>query len=285
MKIGGQRASRAPAAITMPLPKGAWPWNPNDGPALWRRRGSRWAADMMGTASALTTCQNQQRKTTPFAACKKGSGAVEFSTEKPDQAVPPRGSISLLRRPVIAKNQVEPIRLVSFQLSNQRELARARIIMSYYTDHGVGADWEACGIASAGGAAGLGASLYFFEFRSQSANCRAYFVFVGATIGEGGGLSFSGGSPSDLIHNQDSSIWTALDCGYFSASQLDLSVGQIFSGGGSVGYGYSAMGISAGLFPVLFSGQNVSGWGSGVGLSVTGTTGLWKQVGDSDVYS
>jgi len=157
--------------------------------------------------------------------------------------------------------------------------------MSYYLDHGVANDWEACSIASAGGAAGMGVAAYFFEFRSQKANCRAYFVFVGAAIGEGGGLSFSGGSPDELLHNTDANAWSTLDCGYFSLSQLDLAVGQVFSGGGSLGYGYSATGISAGLWPVLFARQNVSGWGSGFGLSATGTTGFWKQVGDSDMYS
>src|SRR6202008_4639321 len=98
--------------------------------------------------------------------------------------------------------------------------------MSYYLDHGAAIDWEACGVLSAGGSGGIGALLYFFEFRSRSANCRAYFAMVGAALGEGGGLSFSGGNPSELTHNTDDNAWSFLQCNdYFSLSNLNLSVG------------------------------------------------------------
>jgi hypothetical protein len=150
--------------------------------------------------------------------------------------------------------------------------------VSYYLDHGAAIDWEACGVLSAGGSAGIGALLYFFEFRSRSANCRAYFAMVGAALGEGGGLSFSGGNPSELTHNTDDNAWSFLQCNdYFSLSNLNLSVGQIFSEGASLGYGYSACLISAGLFPVLFARQNCSGWGSGVGIQITACTGVFDR--------
>jgi hypothetical protein len=158
--------------------------------------------------------------------------------------------------------------------------------MSYYLDHGTALDWEASSIASTGFAEGIGAHVYFFEFRSRSANCRAYFAFVGASIGEGGGLSFSGGSPGELIHNTDANAWSLLQCNdYFSLSDLDLSVGQIWTGGGALYYGYSLCFIAAGLFPVLFSKQSCSGWGSGLGVQITGCTGFWKQISSSDLYA
>jgi len=158
--------------------------------------------------------------------------------------------------------------------------------MSYYTDHGTACDWQACGVATIGGAEGLGGGVFFFEFRSKSANCRGSFMFLAAGLGLGGDMGGgSGPSPGDVIHNRQPDLWTSLECiNYFSADDLDMSVGQLFLGTVTGAYGYSVVRISAGLLPVLFRLQSCSGWSTGVGVGAAVFTGVWKQLGTSSVY-
>ena len=129
-------------------------------------------------------------------------------------------------------------------------------------------------------------SLFFFEFRSKKADCRATFTFAAAGLGMGGDLG--GGvapAPSDILHNRQPNLWSDLACEcYFSANDFDWTIGQIFLGTMTFAYGCGVVRISAGLFPVLFKPQNCSGWGTGVGAGFGAFTGMWKQLGPSRTY-
>jgi hypothetical protein len=158
--------------------------------------------------------------------------------------------------------------------------------MSDETDAGMGSDWQCVGVVSMGGAVGLGGQLCFYEFRSQAANCRATFIFVGAGIGLGGDL---GGAvapdPSSVIHNQQPDLWAALKCERpFSANDLNWSYAAMSGINVEATYGYSLCGISAGLVDPLFTDQNVSGWNVGVGATASIMVGVWKRLGTSSAY-
>jgi hypothetical protein len=148
-------------------------------------------------------------------------------------------------------------------------------------------DWQACGVVSLGGAVIAGVQVYFFEFRSQQANCRATFLFIGAGLGLGGDL---GGAvapdPSSIVHNQNPDLWTSLEIGNgpFSASDLDMSYAGITQATVAGAYGYSAVAITAGFGSPLFEAQNVSGWTVGVGVTVSAMAWIWKQLGPGSSY-
>jgi hypothetical protein len=145
-------------------------------------------------------------------------------------------------------------------------------------------DWQVCGVITLGGAVILGAVIYLFEFRSQAANFRGTFLFLGAGLGGGGDLNGATmPSPSDIAHNTNPDLWTNVNCAIpFSADDLNVCYGA--TGAGTVAFigGYSVMGITAGLIPNLFDSQDVSGWGTGVGASVIFTVGLWQRMGGSE---
>jgi hypothetical protein len=150
-----------------------------------------------------------------------------------------------------------------------------------------GRDWEVCGVAGVGGASELALGSSMWMFRSQMANCLVKFVFVGAGVGGGGDLGGAGApSPTDVARGTASSSWTRLQCNCpFSVQDLNWASGRITSLGAAFAYGYSACFISAGSFPSLFNSQDVSGWGTGVGLSGSLLLGVWKQLGSSTAYS
>ena len=155
------------------------------------------------------------------------------------------------------------------------------------SDDAAAADWQACGVATIGGAVGAGVQVYFFEFRSMAADCRATFLFIGGGLGLGGDLG--GGTapdPSSVIHNQIPDLWTSLEIGNgpFSANDLNLSYAALSQATAAGAYGYSAVSITAGWARPLFSSQNVSGWTVGVGLNVSMMIGVWKKLGSGSSY-
>jgi hypothetical protein len=144
-------------------------------------------------------------------------------------------------------------------------------------------DWEAVGVAQAGGVYVAGAGVYFFGFRSRMANCQAQFVFAGGALGLGGSLGGgSGPSPWDVINNTPPNMWTRIKSKRpFSADDLDWSYGALSTLGAAGAYGYFLLGIAAGLTDTLFEDQDVSGWGTGVGIIGAVMIGTWKKVGAS----
>jgi hypothetical protein len=148
-------------------------------------------------------------------------------------------------------------------------------------------DWEACGVAQAGGAVGVAVGTSVWQFRSALANRQANFNFTGVGAGVGGDLG--GGvapSPANVATNTQPNLWTSLTCNTpFSLNDLNASSGRITSAGASAGIGYSAVFISAGTFPSLFSSQNVSGWNTGVGANASVLLGMWNMMGSSSQYT
>jgi hypothetical protein len=63
-------------------------------------------------------------------------------------------------------------------------------------------DWQRCGVAQVGAAAGPALGIYCFEFRSKNANFRGVYLFVGAGAGLGGSLGGAAApSPVDVVKN------------------------------------------------------------------------------------
>ncbi len=138
-------------------------------------------------------------------------------------------------------------------------------------------DWQACGVAQVGVVAGVGAGLYLFEFRSISANARAKYTLLSVGIGLGG--SMGGGvapSPSDVVHNRMPELFSSIKClRPFSCEDLNHSFAGMKTLSITGGIGYSNTLISAGFFDRLFYEQDVSGWGTGVGIVGAKLEGVW----------
>jgi hypothetical protein len=152
--------------------------------------------------------------------------------------------------------------------------------------HAQAKDWEIAIICQMGGAEGGGGGIFFADVRSPSVYTRSAFLFLGGGFGFGGSIG-SGAfpSPSDIVQNHVPDMYTKIPClTSFSVDDLDCTSGQITSLGVSAMYGYSIVRLSAGMFPVLFSGVNANGWGTGVGASGFSFTGMWKQLGDAAQY-
>lgn len=156
-------------------------------------------------------------------------------------------------------------------------------------------DWEIAGIAQVGGADVVGAGVYFFEFRSKAADFRGQFIFIGGGLGLGGSVGgASMPAPGDFVCARAYSPFSSLRCDRdFSADDLDLVAGRITSAGASFAYGYSVVRVTAftnalaagpgllvqAFLPTLFHSFPASGWGTGVGASVTVFSGIWKKIG------
>ncbi len=147
-------------------------------------------------------------------------------------------------------------------------------------------DWECVGVAQVGGAAILAAGLYCFEFRSQGANYRGKLLFVGGGLGAGGSLG--GGvapSPADFASHQYPNLWTPLNCRRpFSADELHLAYAALATIGAAAAYGYAITRITAGWVTPLFTDQDVSGWGTGLGVTAAMMPGIWREIGHSEYY-
>jgi hypothetical protein len=150
-----------------------------------------------------------------------------------------------------------------------------------------GDDWQACGIAQIGAVAGIGAATYFFQFRSQKADFSGAYLFVGGALGLGGDMGGGAGpSPADVATNTRPDLWTSLKCvRAFSADDLNWAYGALSTLAAGVAYGYALTGISGGLVDPLFTDQEVSGWGTGVGVIGAILAGVWKRLGDGTSYS
>jgi hypothetical protein len=149
-----------------------------------------------------------------------------------------------------------------------------------------GNDWQAVGVAQVGGARIVGGGIYCFEFRSLSADFRGKYLFLGAGVGAGGSLG--GGSapgPGDFITNSKPDLWSKIKCKRpFSGDDLDLAYAALSTLAVEGAYGYALTGISAGLIDPLFDSQDVSGWGTGVGVIGAILVGVWKRIGSSAYY-
>ncbi len=155
--------------------------------------------------------------------------------------------------------------------------------MSFYA---IANDWQAVGIAQAGGARFVGAGIYCFEFRSLSANFRGKYLFVGAGVGLGGSLGGGAGpSPIDFISNNVPDMWTPLACiRPFSGDDLNIKYAVLSTLGAAGSYGYYLTEITAGWSDQLFRSENVSGWGTGVGGIGAMLVGIWKHIGSTGYY-
>ena len=147
-------------------------------------------------------------------------------------------------------------------------------------------DWQCCGVAQVGAAAGPAAGIYCFEYRSKNADFRGVYLFLGGGGGLGGSLGGAvAPSPGDVINNRLPDLWSSLRCTRpFSSDDLHLSYAAMSSAGVSACYGYSLVGISAGLITELFKSQEVSGWGIGVGASASILIGSWIRIGSGGYY-
>ena len=148
-------------------------------------------------------------------------------------------------------------------------------------------DWQCVGIATVGGAGGVGAALTMFQFRSKSADFLGEYLFAAGGIGAGGSLNSGiAPSPSDFYHGgRDINYWSDLKATRaFSGDDLSNCLGSMNSAGASGAYGYSIVYINAGVFDVLFKNQYVGGWGIGVGVSVAFMKGLWVRLSSKNYY-
>lgn len=136
-------------------------------------------------------------------------------------------------------------------------------------------DWEFAGICQIGGAAGLGAGGFMFEFRSATANMREEVFFVGGGIGLGGNVG--GAGAPDFSTGEMS--FSSIECDNpFSLIGLHNAGGRLTSGGAAVIVGLGITYISAFTFrESFFHSQGGFGFSAG-GFGAGGYTfaGLWK---------
>jgi hypothetical protein len=147
-------------------------------------------------------------------------------------------------------------------------------------------DWEACGVAQAGGVCGLGAGIFLYEFRSRIANFRGTYLLTGLAIGLGGSLG--GGvapSPWNVATNTQPNLWSSINCTRpFSGDDLDTCYGSVETVGAAGALGYFLTRISGGYGIRLFDRQNVSGWGTGVGVIGAILPGMWTRIGQPNTF-
>jgi hypothetical protein len=143
------------------------------------------------------------------------------------------------------------------------------------------ADWQALSIVTMGGAAGVGAEVIFFQFRSKEADYEGTYLFLGAGLGAGGSLGGAiAPSPSDFANGgHNINLWSDIKSKKpFSGDDLDATYLAVDSASFAGAYGYSVMLITAGTFTKYFSMQNVGGWGVGVGVTISGMGGILKRL-------
>ena len=147
-------------------------------------------------------------------------------------------------------------------------------------------DWECVGVATIGAAAGGGAALSMFQFRSKAADFLGEFLFVAGGVGIGGSLNSAvAPSPSDLYdRGRNINYWSKITSKAFSADDLSNAHAVMSSAGVSAAYGYSLVYIGAGFFDVLFKNQYIGGWGIGVGMSASAMRGVWVRLSSKNYY-
>ena len=150
-------------------------------------------------------------------------------------------------------------------------------------------DWNVTGIMQIGGAEGLGAVAFLFQFQSYDAGQEGHYVaFFGAGLGLGGDLGGASIPMSDIIDSlrgkqqklPSASAFTALECDNpFSMRELNHAPGRLTTAGAGLAVGYSLLFITATrVFHPLFRSQSCGGWGTGVGASAITTVGYWQWV-------
>lgn len=137
-------------------------------------------------------------------------------------------------------------------------------------------DWEVLGFCQVGGAAVLGAAVWFFNFRSKTANVDEIFNLSAGLGGVGG--SIGGSTLPDLAGNL---VYTPVTCAQpFSLYDLNGAAGMVGNAGVSFAVGYSAILIAASKLAVggaLFH-QEAHGFSAGVGASVVWGFGVWTHM-------
>jgi hypothetical protein len=142
-------------------------------------------------------------------------------------------------------------------------------------------DWQGLSIVTMGGAAGFGAEVVFFQFRSKEANYEGTYLFMGVGGGAGGSLGGAiAPSPSDFANGgRNINLWSDIKAlKPFSGDDLDATYLRVDSAGAAGAYGYSVMLVSAGFLGKYFSAQNIGGWGIGVGVTISAMGGLLKRL-------
>lgn len=134
-------------------------------------------------------------------------------------------------------------------------------------------DWQVAPLCQVGGAAILGAGVFWFRFKSPTAGVQEDFMFAALAFGLGGSLGGANLTPGSL---------TPITCDdNFSVYDLNYAGGRVTLAGAALGVGYGAVTITGWTRNgILFSSQEVGGWSAGVsvpGQALT-TLGLWRSM-------
>jgi hypothetical protein len=137
-------------------------------------------------------------------------------------------------------------------------------------------------MAQVGAAQGAGGGLWWFHFRSATADVEETFMFTGLHFGAGGSI---GGVPLPDLSGDP--LYTPIEClRPFSVRDLHLSGGWLESGGVSFMVGYSLVQISAAALTLSFDEGFTRDWFSkclihglvaGVGASLLFGPGMWHS--------
>ena len=131
-------------------------------------------------------------------------------------------------------------------------------------------DWWVAGRFNIGAAAGLAAGKYVFDFYSESASIWARYVFSGFGSGLGGNAS-GWGLPGIV------DPWTELPAKHaFSAADLHMCPGTLWTVSVGVGAGVGTMKISAISWHKLFEEVEVGGISGQFGAGALAMAGRWR---------
>jgi hypothetical protein len=131
-------------------------------------------------------------------------------------------------------------------------------------------DWWVAGRFNVGAALGLAAGKYVFDFYSESADIWSRFVFSG--FGSGLGGNASGWSLPGIVDP-----WTELPAvNPFSANDLHMCPGTLWTVSVGVGAGVGTMKISAISWHRLFEEVEVGGISGEFGAGALAMAGRWR---------
>jgi hypothetical protein len=131
-------------------------------------------------------------------------------------------------------------------------------------------DWWVAGRFSIGAALGLAAGKYVFDFYSESAGVWARYVFSG--VGSGMGGNASGWSLPGIVDP-----WNELPAKRaFSAADLHMCPGTLWTVSVGAGAGVGTMKISAMSLRTLFDEVEVGGISGQFGAGALAMAGRWR---------